>query len=126
MARTCSGLAVPSRPLAWAALPTNRPRGLTAAGEVLFAVAGDLVQPVGLLARLQCLHRQRHPAQPFCRHQGGSRASQMRMCRTTGIAVRIARRWARNAEEVERYGSWMRVKRLWVEGRPRLVTGQEQ
>jgi hypothetical protein len=35
--------------------------GLAAAGEVLFAVAGDLVQPVGLLARLERLHRQRHP-----------------------------------------------------------------
>jgi hypothetical protein len=31
--------------------------GLAAAGEVLFAVAGDLVQPVGLLACLECLDR---------------------------------------------------------------------
>jgi hypothetical protein len=38
--------------------------GLSAAGEVLFAVAGDLVQPVGLLARLQRLHRQRHQPDP--------------------------------------------------------------
>jgi hypothetical protein len=30
-------------------------RGLSAAGEVFLAVAGDLVQPVGLLARLQAL-----------------------------------------------------------------------
>jgi hypothetical protein len=35
--------------------------GLSASGEVLLAVAGDLVQPVGLLARLQRLDRQRHP-----------------------------------------------------------------
>ncbi len=32
------------------------------AGEVLFAVLGDLVQPVGLLASLERLHRQRHVA----------------------------------------------------------------
>jgi hypothetical protein len=29
----------------------------------------------------------------------------MRMCRTTGIAVRIARTWVENAEEDTRWGS---------------------
>src|ERR671912_457996 len=37
---------------------------LTASGEVLFAVAGDLVQPVALLACLQRLHRQGHQRDP--------------------------------------------------------------
>jgi hypothetical protein len=54
--------------------------GLSAAGEVLLAVAGDLVQPVGLLTRLQRLHRQRHPGLTSRPRQAGSRASQMRMC----------------------------------------------
>jgi hypothetical protein len=38
--------------------------GFSAAGEVRFAVAGDLVRPVGLLARLQRLDRQRHQPDP--------------------------------------------------------------
>jgi hypothetical protein len=72
IARTCSALAIPSRPLAWVAVPTKRPGGLAAAGEVLFAVAGDLVQPVGLLARLHRLDWQCHPARPPGRHQAAA------------------------------------------------------
>ena len=37
------------------------PRGLPFAGEVLFAVFGDLVEPVAFLADLERLHRQRQP-----------------------------------------------------------------